>query len=59
MRINKTLTPLERAARTLFKNHVGNDLGNKNLCLTNESNADIFIKEQKLKLVKSVNRRKW
>lgn len=59
MRINKTLTPLEKAARALFKNYVGNDLGTKNLCLTKELNADIFIKEKKVKAEKSVNRRKW
>ena len=59
MKIHKTLTPLEKAAHALFKNHVGNDLGKKNLYLTKGINPDIFIKEQKVKTEKSVNRRKW
>ena len=59
MRINKIFTPLESAAKALLKDTVGNDLGKKNLYLMNEFQADVFIKEQKVKLVKSVNRRKW
>lgn len=59
MRINKIFTPLEEAAQSLFKDTVGNDLGKNNLYLTKNIKQDIFIKEQKVKLVKSVNRRKW
>ncbi|MBP3847485.1 hypothetical protein J6I39_07015 [bacterium] len=59
MKVNKIFTPLGSAAKALFKNTVGNDLGKNNLYLTNNIEQDIFIKEQKVKLVKSVNRRKW
>ena len=56
MKISK-LTPLERAAKALFKNTVGNDLGKKKRYLTKYSQTDIFIREKAQ--VKSVNRRKW
>ena len=57
MKINKILTPLERAAKTLFKDTVGNDLGKKKRSyLTKNSQTDIFIRK---KAQKSVNRRKW
>jgi len=56
MKINKILTPLERAAKALFKDTVGNDLGKKKRYLTKNSQTDIFVHE---KAQKSVNRRKW
>ncbi len=56
MKISK-LTPLERAAKALFKNTVGNDLGKKKSYLTKSSQTDIFVREKAQ--VKSVNRRKW
>lgn len=59
MRIDKIFIPLEKAAQSLFKDTVGNDLGKSNLYLTKNIEQDIFIKEQKVKFVKSVNRRKW
>lgn len=57
MKVNKILTPLERAAKALFKDTVGNDLGKKKSYLTNNSQTDIFVREKKQ--VKSVSRRKW
>lgn len=60
MKINKILTPLEIAAKALFKNTTGNDLGKKYPYLTENLHQDIFVSKKIHKLhEKSVKRRKW
>ena len=59
MKIVKILTPLEVAAKSLFKNTIGNDLGkNKHYKFTNISDYDIYESSEKAKIT-SRNRRKW
>ena len=57
MRVDKILTPLERAAKALFKDTIGNDLGKTKSYLTKNSQTDIFVREKAQR--KSVQRRKW
>ena len=58
MKINRILTPLEKAAKALFKDTVGNDLGKTNTYLTKNSQTDIFVREKKVHSA-SKSRRKW
>lgn len=59
MKIVKILTPLEAAAKSLFKDTIGNDLGKTKYCkFANIQDCDIFVKSAKAK-VTSKNRRKW
>lgn len=58
MKINRILTPLEKAAKALFKDTVGNDLGKTKTYLTKNSQTDIFVREDKVHLT-SKSRRKW
>ncbi|MBR1619409.1 hypothetical protein IJ674_05900 [bacterium] len=59
MKIVKILTPLEAAAKSLFKDTIGNDLGKTKHCqYANIYDCDMFVKSAKAK-VTSKNRRKW
>lgn len=58
MKINRILTPLEKAAKALFKDTVGNDLGKTKIYLTKNSQTDIFVREKKNHST-SKSRRKW
>jgi hypothetical protein len=58
MKILKVLTPLEKAAKALFKDTIGNDLGKTKIYLTKNSQTDIFVRENKVHLT-SKSRRKW
>lgn len=58
MKILKVLTPLEKAAKALFKDTIGNDLGKTKINLTKNSQTDIFVREDKVHLT-SKSRRKW
>ncbi len=59
MKIVKILTPLDVAAKSLFKDSIGNDLGKTKHCkFANISDSDIFVSSGKAKIT-SRNRRKW